>query len=166
MFRDGIEYEFTMYFEMTADHLAVVSKDRTGLFGNEPPFMPTRETGQLIRQWLDSGVERPQQNPHELAFSMLAEEINQLTETAKQKSDLFKWYEERKREIEVLPNEYREKIYTLLKEAKETFIKKTQQTSKPQQTQKPYYQQQYQKTKPAQTVDTNKDLETALEDAF
>ncbi len=60
--RDGMEYEFTIVFDIDRErHYAIASKDRTGLFeGKIEPITP--ETGELIRQWIDGGVEAPVQS--------------------------------------------------------------------------------------------------------
>jgi len=56
--REGFEYELTINLEIVNDeHLVKSSKDRTGLFMNLPEFIPTEETGELIRNWCESGVE-------------------------------------------------------------------------------------------------------------
>lgn len=39
--RDGIDYEFTIVFDINMKHQATVSKDRTNLFINKPDFMIT-----------------------------------------------------------------------------------------------------------------------------
>lgn len=119
IFRDGIEYEFTMYFEMTPEHLAVVSKDRTGLFGNTPPFVPTKQTGETIRQWLESGVDRPQPvDQYEVVCTALLSELEEIIKNAKNSNEAFKWYNERKQEISELPPQYRERIYKVLRDIK------------------------------------------------
>lgn len=56
--REGFEYELTIMIELDKDgHFAITSKDRTGLFIDKPAFVPSVETGKLIRQWCDSGVD-------------------------------------------------------------------------------------------------------------
>jgi hypothetical protein len=55
--RDGIEYEFTTFFELDVHHMAYVGKDRTQLFDGEI-FRPDVETGSKLLAWLNSGVER------------------------------------------------------------------------------------------------------------
>lgn len=56
--REGFEYELTISFDMEKDgHYAVASKDRTKLFIDRPAFVPTIETGKLIRQWCEQGVD-------------------------------------------------------------------------------------------------------------
>lgn len=55
--REGFEYELTVNLELDIKHNATSTKDRTGLFADQPAFVPTIETGRLIRQWCDSGAE-------------------------------------------------------------------------------------------------------------
>lgn len=55
--REGFEYELTVNFELDIKHNAIVSKDRTNLFSGKPEFVITSETGQLIKQWCDSGID-------------------------------------------------------------------------------------------------------------
>ena len=54
--RAGIEYEFTVVFEMDhGSYNAVVTKDRTRLFGD--PAKITEDTGKKLLAWLESGAE-------------------------------------------------------------------------------------------------------------
>lgn len=55
--REGFEYELTINLEMDTRHNATASKDRTKLFIDRPAFVPTIETGRLIRQWCEQGVD-------------------------------------------------------------------------------------------------------------
>ncbi len=49
--RDGMDYEFTLMFELDRDtHMANPGKDRTHLFSD--PIIITEETGRLIASWL------------------------------------------------------------------------------------------------------------------
>lgn len=51
--RDGMDYEFTVVFDLQADgHLATVSKDRTAIFND--PIVLTSEVGKKIADWLKS----------------------------------------------------------------------------------------------------------------
>ena len=50
--RDGIDYEFTIVFDINIKHQAIASKDRTNLFMNKPDFTITPTTGQIILDWL------------------------------------------------------------------------------------------------------------------
>jgi len=55
--RDGWEYELTVSLTIDRDtHKATASKDRTNLFDNKDPFVITEQTGELIKQWCESGV--------------------------------------------------------------------------------------------------------------
>ena len=54
--RDGMDYEFTVVFDLGMEHTVTVSKDRTGLFDRQV-FTITKETGQRLNDWLNSGAE-------------------------------------------------------------------------------------------------------------
>jgi hypothetical protein len=63
--RDGIEYEFTVALDIMHDsHLAVATKDRTGIFGRDP-IKVTRATGEALLAWLETGAD--------VSVAMLAE---------------------------------------------------------------------------------------------
>jgi len=49
--RDGMDYEFTLVFDLDIKHQAVASKDRTGLFTNPIPFNISEQTGNRIKVW-------------------------------------------------------------------------------------------------------------------
>lgn len=54
--RDGIEYEFTLMFDLDQNHNFVCTKDRTGLFGNaDIPEPLNREIAEKLLTWLNSG---------------------------------------------------------------------------------------------------------------
>ena len=55
VFRDGLEYELTVFFDISQEHIATASKDRTGLFDGQN-FTPTVETGKQLVEWRNSGV--------------------------------------------------------------------------------------------------------------
>lgn len=54
IFRDGVEYEFTTFFEMSQDHSCRATKDRTGIF-DQDTFIPSIETGKKILAYLSTG---------------------------------------------------------------------------------------------------------------
>lgn len=54
--RDGLDYEFTLVFEVDIKHFAIASKDRTGLFINKPEFVINSATGKKILEWCNSGT--------------------------------------------------------------------------------------------------------------
>ncbi len=49
--REGMDYEMTIVFDISINHQAKSSKDRTGLFDKMPEFIITEKTGQRILQW-------------------------------------------------------------------------------------------------------------------
>ena len=55
--RDGFEYELTVSLELDVNHYAVTSKDRTCLFEGKPSFVPSEETGKMLKEWCESGVD-------------------------------------------------------------------------------------------------------------
>ncbi len=59
--REGFEYEFSVVFDISSEHVATSSKDRTGLFDGQF-FTPSRETGQKILSWLSSSNTAPRSN--------------------------------------------------------------------------------------------------------
>lgn len=54
--RDGVEYEFTLVFNIDIKHMATSSKDRTGLYMNKPEFLITEETGKQILEWCNTST--------------------------------------------------------------------------------------------------------------
>ena len=52
--REGMDYEFTVVFDIDLNHNAQVSKDRTASFDGQI-FKPGEETGSTLRAWLDTG---------------------------------------------------------------------------------------------------------------
>lgn len=67
--REGWEYELTVSLNIDRDtHKATASKDRTNIFEGKDPFIITPETGKLIKQWCDMGVEVVEEPKNELPF--------------------------------------------------------------------------------------------------
>jgi hypothetical protein len=56
--RKGMEYEFTMFFEISNEHDAFGSKDRTSQF-DQKTFKITPDVGKQIMKWLESGTDTP-----------------------------------------------------------------------------------------------------------
>jgi hypothetical protein len=54
--RDGIEFEFSVFFDLSMEHIASTSKDRTRLFDGQY-FKITQETGKTLLAWLETGAE-------------------------------------------------------------------------------------------------------------
>lgn len=54
--RDGMDYEFTVVFDIDINHNVQSSKDRTSMFDGKI-FTPTTKTGEDLMRWLESGTE-------------------------------------------------------------------------------------------------------------
>lgn len=50
--REGVEYEFSVYIELSQDHIGVATKDRTDLFDGKC-FVPSEQTGRQLVEWLN-----------------------------------------------------------------------------------------------------------------
>jgi len=57
--RDGVEYEFTISFNLNLHNFAECEKDRTELFKNKGIFQITHETGEKILNWCQLGDTKP-----------------------------------------------------------------------------------------------------------
>lgn len=56
--RDGYEYEMTLAFDIVSDkHLAKPVKDRTQMFMGKPEFVLSEETGRMIAEWCEEGID-------------------------------------------------------------------------------------------------------------
>src|SRR5688572_12196186 len=81
--RDGMDYEFTLVFDVDIKHNVLASKDRTGLFTDKPEFRITIDTGKTISQWCNSGAPVPTRG------KSITERINECM-TIKDLLDLYK----------------------------------------------------------------------------
>ena len=102
--RDGMEFEFTAFFDLSQNHNASCSKDRSSLFDGKI-WLPDIETGEIFLDWLDSGVdidpEEEARKEKERYLSAKAEEakIKEIRELAKQKGWDSKIAKEKLRQI-------------------------------------------------------------------
>lgn len=55
--REGMEYEFTLVFDIDIKHNASASKDRTGIFMDKPQFVITPESGRDLKSWCETGID-------------------------------------------------------------------------------------------------------------
>jgi energy-coupling factor transporter ATP-binding protein EcfA2 len=61
--RDGMEYEFTLVFDVSMGHLAMPSKNRTTLFGDgDAVDLTDPKVAISIRQWLEDGEHAPERS--------------------------------------------------------------------------------------------------------
>jgi hypothetical protein len=87
--RDGMDYELTIVFDIDIKHFATVSKDRTGLFANQPEFRITAETGKAILNWCNSGSD-PKNQAQPILES--PEEVLKRIEACKSINELLELY--------------------------------------------------------------------------
>jgi hypothetical protein len=57
--RDGLEYDFTLFFELDIYNNATCTKDRTQLFNPRMPFKIDSSTGTKILDWCNAGKSEP-----------------------------------------------------------------------------------------------------------
>lgn len=75
--RDGIDYEFTLVFDINMKHNAIASKDRTELFIGKPEFQITPAIGHIILDWCNDGV-NVEKIRQEILQSKTIEELNSI----------------------------------------------------------------------------------------
>lgn len=73
--REGFEYELTVNFNLDEKHNCTASKDRTGLFMGKPMFTITEETGKLIKDWCEQGIDVPKPKCNDTTFTKAIEKI-------------------------------------------------------------------------------------------
>ena len=55
--RDGVDFEFSLMFDIDIKHNVTASKDRTGLYMDKPPFVISQSTGKRILKWCGGGAD-------------------------------------------------------------------------------------------------------------
>ncbi len=77
--REGWEYELTVSLNVERDtHMATASKDRTNLFEGKEPFIITEQTGKVIREWCEAGIDPRQEVDAAIAKVNAAETVADL----------------------------------------------------------------------------------------
>jgi hypothetical protein len=104
--RDGLEYEFTLVFDLDMKNNATASKDRTGLFVGKPAEQLSAEIGKLIQQWCSSGEQIEVDEVSERIGSCLSmEELLTLYNMFPQYQEVLNAeFKRRKRELIISPN--------------------------------------------------------------
>ena len=67
--REGIEYEFTLCFEIDIHNRVMSTKDRTSLFKNKDSFVITEQTAKSIIEWCETGL-MPEKTVDDLKLSI------------------------------------------------------------------------------------------------
>lgn len=103
--RDGLEYEFTLTFDIDIKNNATASKDRTGLFYGQPEQRLSLETGKLIKDWCETGSSISVDEVSERIGSCLSmDELLTLYKMFPQYQEVLNAeYKQRKRELVITP---------------------------------------------------------------
>lgn len=100
--RDGVDYEFTIVFDINLRHLSTASKDRTSLFTGIKEFSITTETGKAILDWCNAGT--------------TVEDVKKQIQQAKSVEDLNNLYRQHPDLYESLETEFKKKKQSLTKQ--------------------------------------------------
>ncbi len=116
--RDGLEYEFTVFFDIDSSSTTTTSKDRTDLFstinaaGNleKKSFVITPKIGEELLTWLNTGRDVPPPEP------TTAEKIRELLTTIKldDSNTQEKWIADNKESLDLFPEDRLAKVYDYL----------------------------------------------------
>lgn len=111
--REGMEYEFTAFFDIASDSIATASKDRTDLFStinaagtlDKRSFVITPDIGKELLNWINTGAEVPV-NPLikqiQIKFDMVVLDMDNPQD---------KWIDDNYRELATFDDERLNKIY-------------------------------------------------------
>lgn len=80
--REGMEYEFTVMFDIDSSHVASASKDRTDMFRGQY-FTITKETGTKLLRWLEDGVDEYADLKKALAAAKTKKTLTELKEKSR-----------------------------------------------------------------------------------
>lgn len=104
--RNGLEYDFTLVFDLNMKNHATASKDRTGLFSQAAEITLSVDIGKTIFNWCNSGADISADDVTKRINA--SKSVGELLEVYKQfpayKEILKKEYEERKRHILIQNN--------------------------------------------------------------
>ncbi len=96
--RDGVDYEFTLVFDVNINHQATAAKDRTGLYADKPAFVISSAIGEEIKAWCESGTVL-EQEPNK-------EDLSQRINESKSIKELLEIYESNPASRDVLKSEF------------------------------------------------------------
>lgn len=82
--KEGIEYEFTLGFQLLGDGMAVPLKDRTSLFQGQPTIQLNQAVGEKLARWATSGADHSQEFANHLDKLKTASSIKELKDIFQQ----------------------------------------------------------------------------------
>lgn len=97
--RDGIDYEYTIVFDINMKHQAIASKDRTNLFTDRLEFTITPNTGREILNWCNDGVTADIIKEAIIECNTLEELTNLFKQYPEWSEELVPYFTKRKEEI-------------------------------------------------------------------
>jgi hypothetical protein len=100
--REGLDYEFTLVFDLNMKNTANASKDRTGLFLGKPERSLTIDVGKEIYNWCNAGAE------------IVPTDISASIHKCKNIDDLLELYNEHPQYKEVLKLEFEKRKREIL----------------------------------------------------
>ena len=100
--REGLDYEFTLVFDLNMKNSATASKDRTGLFFGKPEQRLTIDVGKSIFNWCNEGAE------------IAPKDISATIHSCKTIDDLLELYNEHPQYKEVLKPEFEKRKREIL----------------------------------------------------
>jgi len=103
--RDGVDYEFTLVFDVNINHQATAAKDRTGLYSDKSAFVISSKTGEEIKAWCESGSS--------LEIEPKAQDLSQRISESKSIKELLEIYEAHPISRDVLKSEFAAKKRSL-----------------------------------------------------
>lgn len=111
--RDGMDYEFTLVFDLDIKNSAIASKDRTGLFFGKPEQKLSSTTGKIILDWCMAGTnESVDEVSERIGECRSIQELLSLYHDYPQyKAILQKEFEQRKRQL-IINREAKEQLAT------------------------------------------------------
>ena len=123
--RDGMEYEFTLVFDVSIDsHIATASKDRTTLWNGRAETL-TIAHGRELHDWLESGV-----NPVEASATLL-DALVELVSVIDNTPHLTNWWRAHMDEINGLLPDDKLKLTKVCAERKEILLTEWKKKSSP-----------------------------------
>ena len=98
--RDGVDYEFTIVFDIDIKHHVTASKDRTGLFADQPSFVIDKSKGEQIQTWCESGAKTSSFKEQITASKTMKELMLLYNDNPSKQSEFKTQFTRRRRELE------------------------------------------------------------------
>ena len=103
--KDGVDFEFTLVFDIDSKHNAIVSKDRTSLFSNVGYFKITENTGKILLEWSNNNTLSHDELKIKIEEALSLSELTELYKTnPKYQKTLNAEFVSKKQQLEQLIN--------------------------------------------------------------